>query len=219
MPGAHRLGDVLQGLLADVVERDIDLAADLPMGVVGDADAARLGDALEARRDIDAVAENIVVVDDDVADMDADAKFDPEFGRHVDIPLRHRALDFHRTARRIDGTGELDQHAVAGGLDDAAAMRGDAGIDQRLPQHLQLRQRAAPRRGPSAGYSRRYQPPAPPPIAGPRARRTKRPPARRLLKHGRTAYPPRVMRPHMASVHIAGANQFGYSPARIEFEK
>ncbi len=112
------------------------------MGVVGDADAARLGDPLEPRRDIDAVAENIVVVEDDVADMDADAKLDPELGRHVDIPLRHRALHFHRTARRIDGAGELDQHAVAGGLDDAAVMRGDAGIDQGLPEHLQLGQRA-----------------------------------------------------------------------------
>ena len=34
-------------------------------------------DAFKARRNVDAVAENIVVVDDDVADVNADAKFDP----------------------------------------------------------------------------------------------------------------------------------------------
>ena len=128
--------DILQGLLTDIIERDVDLAANLPMGVVGDADAARLGDSLEARRDIDTIAENIVVVDDDVADMDADAEFDPEVRGHVDIALGHCALDFHRAAHRIDSAGELDQHAVAGGLDDAAAVRGDPGIDERLRSTL-----------------------------------------------------------------------------------
>ncbi len=77
----------------------------------------------EPRGDVDAVAENIVVVDDDVADMDADAEFDPLILRHGGVLLGHAALDLDRAARRVDGAGELDQHAVAGGLDDAAAMR------------------------------------------------------------------------------------------------
>ena len=136
MPCAHRLCNVLQGLLADVIEGDIDLAADLPVRIVGDADAAGLGDALEARGDIDAIAENIVVVDDDVADVNADAKFDPEFRRHVDVSMRHLLLDLHRTPRGIDGTGEFDQHAIAGGLDDAAAVGCDPGIDDRLSKRL-----------------------------------------------------------------------------------
>ena len=106
------------------------------MRIVGDADAAWLGDSLEARGDIDAIAENIVVVDDDVADVNADAKFDPEFRRHVDVLLSHLALDLHRTARGIDGTGEFDQHAVASGLDDATVVRGDPGIDERLSERL-----------------------------------------------------------------------------------
>jgi hypothetical protein len=42
-----------------------------------DADPARLGQAFEPRRDIDAVAVNVVLVDDDVADIDADAELDP----------------------------------------------------------------------------------------------------------------------------------------------
>ena len=48
------------------------------------------------------------------------------------------------TAQRdgIDGAGELDQHAVAGGLDDAAPMVGDGGIDEGLSDRLQPGQRA-----------------------------------------------------------------------------
>ena len=63
--------------LAPCRRSDINLLADLPIGVVGDADAARLGNAFERERDVDAVAEDVVVVDDDVADVDADAEFDP----------------------------------------------------------------------------------------------------------------------------------------------
>ena len=62
-PGAHRLGDVLQRLLAQVVEGDLDLAADLPVRVVRHADAAGLGNAFQPRGDVDAVAEDVVVVD------------------------------------------------------------------------------------------------------------------------------------------------------------
>ena len=72
----HRLGDVLEFCSPDVLEGDIDLAANLPVGVVGDADAAGLSDSFKPRGNVDAVAENVVVIDDDVADMDADAEFD-----------------------------------------------------------------------------------------------------------------------------------------------
>ena len=123
-------------------KRDLDLAADLPLRVVGNADAAGLGDAFQPGGDVDAVAENIVVIDDDVADVDADAEFDARVLRHVGVLRGHAALDFDRAAHRIDGAGELHQHAVAGGLDDAAAMRGDTGIDQRLAQRLSVGERA-----------------------------------------------------------------------------
>ena len=123
-----------EGLRPKIVPTDIDLAANLPIGIVGDADTARLGDALEPRGDVDAVAEDIVVVDDDVADVDADAKFDPLVLRHVGVLLGHAALDFDRAADGIDGAGEFHQHAVAGGLDDAAAMRSDSGINKGLSE-------------------------------------------------------------------------------------
>src|SRR4029453_4771478 len=39
-----------------------------------DTDATRLGQRLQPRRDVDAVAKNVIPIDDDVADVDADAK-------------------------------------------------------------------------------------------------------------------------------------------------
>ena len=57
--------------------------------------------------------------------IDADAEFDAPVGRHVGVALRHSALHLDGAAHRIDDAGELDQDAVAGGLDDAAAVLGD----------------------------------------------------------------------------------------------
>ena len=48
-----------------------------------------------------------------------------------------RRLDFGRASQRIDDAGELDQQAVAGGLDDAAAVFGDFRIDQLGAQRLE----------------------------------------------------------------------------------
>ena len=39
-------------------------------------------------------------------------------------------MHFGRAAQRVDNAGELDQQAVAGGLDEAAFVRRDLGIDQ-----------------------------------------------------------------------------------------
>ena len=112
------------------------------MGIVGDADAARLSNSLQPRRDVDAVTKDIVFIDDDVADMNADAEFDPEFLRNTGVLFGHAALDLDGTASCVHGAGELDQHAVSGGLDDVSAMLGDGGIDERFPERLELRQRA-----------------------------------------------------------------------------
>ena len=73
---AHRPGDVLDLLLAQILERDIELVADFVAHDPADADAARLGQPFQPRRDIDAVAEDVAVLDDDVAQVDADAELD-----------------------------------------------------------------------------------------------------------------------------------------------
>ena len=68
--------DVLQMLLAGILEGDVQPVADMFAGGCRDADAARLGDVLQPRRHIDAVAKDVAVLDDDVAEIDADAELD-----------------------------------------------------------------------------------------------------------------------------------------------
>src|SRR5437763_4316022 len=72
----RRIGDVLQPLLAEIDELGGDPSPHLAPGIGGDADAAGRCEALEPRRDIDAVTIDVVRRHDDVAEIDADAQLD-----------------------------------------------------------------------------------------------------------------------------------------------
>ena len=63
-------------------------------------------------------------------------------GRHLGIALDHPALNVDGAAHGVDDADEFDQHAVAGGLDDTAAVLGDLWIDQFLAMRFQLAERA-----------------------------------------------------------------------------
>ena len=112
------------------------------MSIVGNADAARFCDPFETHRNIDPVTKDIVFFDDDITDVNADAKFDPLVLRHIDILFCHAALDFVGTSHGVDHAGELNESAVPGILDDASVMFSDFGIEKRLSESFQLRQRA-----------------------------------------------------------------------------
>src|SRR6267143_2374755 len=72
--GPDRTGDVLEVLLAQIGELDLDLALDLIVSSRGDADAAGFCDALKPSRNIYTVAENIMRLNNHVADIDANTK-------------------------------------------------------------------------------------------------------------------------------------------------
>ena len=130
-----RLDDVLQLGCAEVGDLEIEPSFDLPVGLLGQADRARLGDALQQRRDIDAVAHQVAVgFLNNVADMNADAKFDSFVGRDLSVALNHRPLDFDGEANRIDDAPELDNRTVAGALNDPAVVDGDRRVDQVAPK-------------------------------------------------------------------------------------
>ena len=94
------------------------------------ADAARLGQCLQPRRDIDAVAEDVVVLDNDVAEIDADAERDTPILGQLGVAIHHRALDLGGAADRIHDTRKFHQQSVAGGLHDPAAVLDDLGVDE-----------------------------------------------------------------------------------------
>ncbi len=106
--GAHRPCDVLDLLLAPVLECKVELVANLVAHDPADADATRLGQRFEAGGDVDAVAEDVAFIDDDVADIDADAELDAPIGRYANVAVGHLALNVDRAAHRVDDAGELD---------------------------------------------------------------------------------------------------------------
>ena len=133
----HRAGDVLEALhRRGCRRRNRQPAADLIVDDARYADPARLGDPLQPGRDIHPVAVDVVALDDDVAEVDADPEYDPLVFRDRDVALGHPALHRDRAGDGLDDAREFDQDAVAGRLDDAALVLGDLGIDQFAPQRL-----------------------------------------------------------------------------------
>ena len=127
---AHRPLDVLQRLLAGVLEGEIEPVADVSRT---DCRKRQCRPALAMlsmpRRDVDASPIDVVVLEDDVAEVDADAELDAAVLRHIGVALAHPALDVGGAGHRVHHARELDQHAVAGELDDAALMLGDLAGD------------------------------------------------------------------------------------------
>ncbi len=137
---ANRTGDVLDALVAEILECDVvQSVADLIAHRARDADAARLGEHFEARRDVDAVAKDVVALNDHVAQIDANAELYPPRRRDVRVASRHPALNLGRAQHRVGDAVKLDQHAVASGLDDAAVVLRDGRIDELDPMGLETR--------------------------------------------------------------------------------
>jgi hypothetical protein len=81
--------NVFDRLLAHVIETKTELIAHLIVHETRNHDAAGIGQRLQTRRYIDAVSEDVIPVYYDIADVDADAKFDALIRRNIDIALDH----------------------------------------------------------------------------------------------------------------------------------
>src|SRR6478672_13919044 len=121
----RRIGDVLQPLLPQIDELGGNRSAYMPPGIGGDADAAGRREALEARRDIDAVAVDIVRCHDDVAEIDADAELDAAVLRQPGVAHPNVPLHLQCATHRVDDAAELDERPVTGVFDDPAAVLAD----------------------------------------------------------------------------------------------
>jgi hypothetical protein len=128
---ADRPVDIFDPMFPLILKRYVGVAAKLIANTARHVDLPRLGQSFEASGNIDAVAVNISFVDDHVAGVDADAQL---YSLIVILQLAGSqfALDFDAAAHRVDGAVELDQHPVAHGPDQAAAMLGHRRVDQIL---------------------------------------------------------------------------------------
>src|ERR1700677_3877888 len=132
-------GDVLDDLFAQVGKGERELVSDLIVRRARYAQAPRLAESFQAGGNVDAIAIKVAVVDDDVADVDADSKDDALVLADVCVATEHAALNRNRALDRIDDAAEFDQRAVTGRLDDAAMMAGDRGLDQLAPMGFERR--------------------------------------------------------------------------------
>lgn len=106
------------------------------------ANSARFGDALKPCRVVYPIAVNVVIINDDIAEIYANPKFDPVIDTDLVVPLAHAALHLDGASYNVNHGRKLNQHAVSGRLDDAAPMFFDFWIDERLPMPLQSSERA-----------------------------------------------------------------------------
>ena len=94
------------------------------------ADTAMLGEPFQPCRHVDAVAEDVSFINDDIADVNADAKLDTAIFGNCGITLSHGTLDFHGATGCVDRTRKFDQSTVARCLDHTTTVFCDLGIDQ-----------------------------------------------------------------------------------------
>jgi hypothetical protein len=129
-------------LLAQILESKGQLVADLVSHHPRDADPAGLCERFQARGDIDAVAKDVVVLDDDVTEIDPDPEADPAVLRHSGLAVDHRPLQLGGAAHRVDDAREFGQKPVAGGLYDAAGVLADLRVDELAAPRFQALVRA-----------------------------------------------------------------------------
>src|SRR5216683_1167263 len=125
----HWPSNVLHFLLASILVAQRELVSYLLIDSTGDADAAGVGEALEARGDVDAVAVDLLAIDHHVAKVDADAEFHPAVGWQFFALGPERGLNFDRALDRVHDTRELGEDAIARGVDEASMVLLDERID------------------------------------------------------------------------------------------
>ena len=141
-PDADRPVDILHCNLARILKAHIDPVADAFVDDGRHANAAGFGQRFETGGNVDAVAVNVVALDDDVAEIDADPQNDFRLAQRF---VRHKAVRALHGECAMDGihnTGEFRDRAVADQLDHAPVVGGDCRIEDHLPVLLEGRERS-----------------------------------------------------------------------------
>ena len=109
----------------------------------GNADTAGLGKGFETCCDVDPVAEDVAVLDNNVSDVNTDTELDALVRRRRRTALGHLSLHRGRAVQSIHHTAELDQQPVTRRLDEPAVVRGDGRIKQLGPDGFEPRESVA----------------------------------------------------------------------------
>src|SRR5213078_214631 len=104
---ANRAVNIFNTLLAQILKGQIESADHVFLHPPRHANPTGFGQPFKTSSDIDAVAENIAVLYNDIAYIDADAEFDPFRDNNTGVAPSHRLLHLGRTAQRVYHAAEL----------------------------------------------------------------------------------------------------------------
>src|SRR5439155_26398673 len=90
---AHGIRDVLDLAIPERLIAAHHLVLDLLVDRARDVDRTRLGNTLDAGGNVDAVAVDIVLLNDDIAEIDANSVFDPGILRNRGVAADEVLLD------------------------------------------------------------------------------------------------------------------------------
>src|SRR5215470_5414826 len=132
---ADRVHDVLELSLAQIDQREVELVPDVVMNRSRDEGLARVRQLLDPRGDVDAVAVEIVAVDNHVLDVDADTDLQALAAADA-ADLRQPVLYRVGPAHGVDCAAELDEQAVPDHAEQSPAILDDPRFEQVAPEGL-----------------------------------------------------------------------------------
>src|SRR5258708_6767997 len=121
-------GNILESSFAHIIKREVEPPSGVFLNTGRNANASRFRKTFKASGDVHAVAEDVAVLDHDIADVNPDAEFDAVV-RCAGITLGHATLPFSCTTQTVDDAAELYQQPITGRFYDPPAMFSDLRID------------------------------------------------------------------------------------------
>src|SRR6516164_1273283 len=118
----YGLDDVLERLLAQIIDVEGNLAASVIEDRLRYADAARLRQSLQPRRNVHPVAIEVAPLDYHIAKVDPDTEFYSFLGSDTGIACAHDLIDLDQATYRIHGTCKLNKDAITRRFHDASAV-------------------------------------------------------------------------------------------------
>src|SRR6516164_3330338 len=106
-------GNILQRLLARILDIERNPVARVVQDCLRDTDAAGICERLKSRRDVHTVPKDVMRFDDHVAHIDAHTESDAPILYIVACKLLDAGLELQRGSNRLDCTRKLRQEPVA----------------------------------------------------------------------------------------------------------
>ena len=110
----HGVGYVFDLVLTQILKAQLHLSLDMVKNGTRDANRAGLRETLQPGRYVNAIAVDIIAIDDHVAEVDADAKDDPPIFRDVGIAFAQAVLKCHGALHGIYHTRDPPKEPVLG---------------------------------------------------------------------------------------------------------